>query len=460
MSDEPQQPIYTPTDILNIVKEHLRTSNIPVVIEGVYQMVGTKAYNGGIWWYDEIRSQYDNSKLKAMVPTGIRDQIKAGEVVQLNGTISKTVNDYDGKIELMLRVSNLVGKRENEISEEELERLKLLQQKASKGSRPVDSLLESLLFSEERQPKIALVYAESSITDADFRAGVQAASGAIDFKEYRQSFSDVQGFSQLIGELDNGGYDILCIIRGGGVGLDVFENPKMAALMLALKTPTISAIGHEVDTPLLCKVSDRNIGTPSLLGQYFKDMVENVSEKKSKSRASLTEKIKKQFQEQLEAGQKQNKELQEKLATLTKNQEEATKKHNEQVVTAQKQNQELQKKLNDLTEIQKKHTDEMGKLQTQLKEQTDNNAKQAKEFGERLGKMQDTNGQLQKSLDKITTQNTESLKQLNAAKERARELERQLNEAKKENGKTGFVVMTVIAVVLLIILLAVIIYVI
>jgi hypothetical protein len=111
MPDELQQPIYTPTDILNIVKEHLKTSNIPVVIEGVYQMVGTKAYNGGIWWYDEIRSQYDNSKLKAMVPTGIRDQIKAGEVVQLNGTMSKTVNDYDGKIELMLRVSNLVGKK-------------------------------------------------------------------------------------------------------------------------------------------------------------------------------------------------------------------------------------------------------------------------------------------------------------------------------------------------------------
>lgn len=156
MPDEPQQPIYTPTDILNIVKEHLRTSNIPVVIEGVYQMVGTKAYNGGIWWYDEIRSQFDNSKLKAMVPTGIRDQVKAGDVVQLSGTITKTVNDYDGKIELMLRVSGLLGKRGNEISEEELERLKLLQQKASKGSKPVDSLLESLLFSEERQPKIAV----------------------------------------------------------------------------------------------------------------------------------------------------------------------------------------------------------------------------------------------------------------------------------------------------------------
>ena len=97
MPDEPQQPIYTPTDILNIVKEHLRTSNIPVVVEGVYMMIGTKAYNGGIWWYDEIRSQFDNSKLKAMVPTGIRDQVKAGDVVQLSGTITKIVNDYDGK---------------------------------------------------------------------------------------------------------------------------------------------------------------------------------------------------------------------------------------------------------------------------------------------------------------------------------------------------------------------------
>jgi hypothetical protein len=451
MPNESQQPIYTPTDILNIVKEHLRTSNIPVVVEGVYMMIGTKAYNGGIWWYDEIRSQFDNSKLKAMVPTGIRDQVKAGDVVQLSGTITKTVNDYDGKIELMLRVSNLVGKKENEVSEEEMERLKLLQQKASKGSKPVDSLLESLLFSEERQPKIALVYAESSITDADFRAGVQAASGAIDFKEFRQSFSDVQGFSQLMGELDNGGYDILCVIRGGGVGLDVFENPKMATVMLGLTTPTIAAIGHEVDTPLLCKVSDRNIGTPSLLGQYFKDMVENVSEKKTKSRASLTEKIKKQFQEQLEAGQKQNKELQEKLATLTKNQEEATKKHNEQVVIAQKQNQELQKKLNDLTEIQKKHTDEMGKLQNQLKEQTDNNAKQAKEFGERLGKMQETNGQLQKNLDKITTENTKSLKLLGDAKERAKDLERQLSESKNTSGwKIGVVILSVISLVLLI----------
>ena len=447
---QPMQPVFTPTDILNIVKEHLKTSNVPVVIEGVYQKVGSKAYNGGVWWYDEVKSQYDNSKLKAMVPTGIRSQIEAGEVVQLSGTIMKTVNDYDGKIELMLRVSSLLGKSEKEVSEEELEQLKLLQEKASQGSKPVDTLLETLLFNEERQPRIALVYAEGSITDADFRAGVQAASSAIEFQEFRQSFNDLQGFGELMGEIDRNGYDLACVVRGGGSGLEVFDQSKMASAVLRMATPVVTAIGHEKDMPLICKLSDRNIGTPSLLGQYFKDMVEEVSEKKTKSRASMTEKIKKQFQEQIEAGQKQNKELQEKLATLTKSQEEATKKHNEQVMGAQKQNQELQKKLNDLTEVQKKQSEEVGKMQAQLKAQTTTNAQQAKDFGERLGKMQETNGQLQKSLEKVNQQHAETMKLLSAAKERAKELEGQLREGDKSKGwKVAFAVAVAMMIVMM-----------
>lgn len=44
-------------------------------------------------------------------------------------------------------------------------------------------------------------------------------------------------------------------------------------------------------------------------------MVETVSEKQSKSRAALTDQIKKQYKDKLDAGQKQNRELQEKLLT-------------------------------------------------------------------------------------------------------------------------------------------------
>lgn len=52
---------------------------------------------------------------------------------------------------------------------------------------------------------------------------------------------------------------------------------------------------------------DKCAPTPNGLGQYFSEMVESANEKKTHSRAILTEQIKKQFKEQIDAGHKQNK---------------------------------------------------------------------------------------------------------------------------------------------------------
>ena len=76
--------------------------------------------------------------------------------------------------------------------------------------------------------------------------------------------------------------------------------------MVNLKTPTIAAIGHVEEKLFIKQLVDKCAPTPNGLGQYFSEMVESVSEKKTKSRAALTEQIKKQFKDQLEAGQKQN----------------------------------------------------------------------------------------------------------------------------------------------------------
>ena len=48
--------------------------------------------------------------------------------------------------------------------------------------------------------------------------------------------------------------------------------------------------------------------------------------------------------------------------------------------------------------------------------------------------MQETNGELNKSLQKLTAQNTQAAKDLQEAKDRARELEKQLEEALKKGG--------------------------
>lgn len=361
----------------------------------------------------------------------------------------------------MLVVSRVEIVQEQAIDENEIKRMELRRQKSSKGFKNVDSILEQLLFIDQR-PKVALVFAATSITMSDFNAGIEAAKAAIDFYEYRVNFSYSKELSQTLKAIDGQGFNVIALVRGGGGGIETLDEIEVLETIVNLKTPIIAAIGHVEEKLFIKQIVDKEAPTPNGLGQYFSDMVENVSEKKTKSRAVLTEQIKKQFKDQLEAGQKQNKELQEKLSKLTKTQEEATKKHNEQVqaltkaqteATKQhkeqveaiqkqhkeqlektnKQNEELQKKLAELT---KTHTEQMGKLQGQMKAQTEASAKQSKEFNE--------------SLKRLTDQNAQANKDLNAEKDKTRQLQKRLEEA---NGTNIWMIIAIVVIIAFIVVL-------
>lgn len=59
--------------------------------------------------------------------------------------------------------------------------------------------------------------------------------------------------------------DVLVITRGGGSLEDLlpFSNETLVRAVAACRTPTVSAIGHEVDTPLLDFVADLRASTPT-----------------------------------------------------------------------------------------------------------------------------------------------------------------------------------------------------
>jgi exonuclease VII large subunit len=375
--------------------------------------------------------------------------LKDGNLVTVGGVLGRRVQN-NSHIQLMLVVSRVEVVQEQAIDENEIKRMELRRQKSTKGFKNVDSILEQLLFIDQR-PKVALVFAATSITMSDFNAGIQAAKAAIDFDEYRVNFSNSQELCQALKNIDTRGYNVIAIIRGGGGGIEKLDELEVLETVGNMKTAIIAAIGHVEEKLFIKQLADKEAPTPNGLGQYFSDMVETVSEKKTKSRAALTEQIKKQFKDQLEAGQKQNKELQEKLAKLTKTQEETQKQHKEQVDKANKQNEELQKKLTEITKAnetaQKAHAEQLGKLQGQMKAQTEASAKQSKEFNESLKKMQETNGQLQKSMEKLTAQNTQANKDLNEAKDKARQLEKQLSEALSNSGSTLWKIIAIIAAI-------------
>ena len=448
--------IYKPSEIIGIFNSILAKQSVNaqvVYLRGVYLASGRQSYNG--YFYDTLRDGDRQEEITMYVTQQQRENLKNGNLVNVGGVLGRNVNNR-GQIQIILNVSRIEIVQEQAIDEDEIKRMELRQKKSSVGFKNVDSVLEQLLFTDQR-PRVALLFATSSITMSDFEAGINAAKSAIDFMEYRANFSNAKEFISTLQSLERGNFDVIALVRGGGVRIESLDDVSVLEQIVSMNTPTIGAIGHVEEKIFIKQLVDKCAPTPNGLGQYFSEMVENVSEKKTRSRAALTEKIKKQFKDQLEASQKQNKELQEKLKVLTKAQEdsvkaqqEATKKHNEQVQAAQKQNKELQEQLKG---IQKSHQEQITKLTEAQKQQQEQQKKQQEELNKSLGKMQESNAQLQKNLAAITTQNTESLKQLAQAKEHAKDLEHKLSEAlnKKGDNSSLWMIIAIIAIILLIV---------
>ena len=443
--------VYKPSELLGIFTSFLSQTDVNrkvIYLRGIY----LKNPKHDPRWnsrYDTLRDEDTQTEITLQIPQRLCDNLKDGNLVQVGGVLGRRAQN-NCHIQLMLVVSRIDVVQEQAIDESEIKRMELRQKKASVGFKNVDSLLEQLLYTDQR-PQVALVFAQTSITMSDFEAGINAAKSAIDFTERRVNFSNSQELVRTLQALDEFDFSVIALVRGGGGGIEKLDELDVLEAIVNLKTPIIAAIGHVEEKLFIKQLVDKCAPTPNGLGQYFSELVETVSEKKTKSRAVLTEQIKKQFKDQLEAGQKQNKELQEKLTKLTKAQEEAvkkhneqvqaltkvqaeaTKKHNEQVEVLGKQNQELQKKLSEITKAheatQKQQSEAMVKLQAQMKEQNEAHSKQQQEFNASLKKMQETNGELNKSLSKLTVQNTQAAKDLNDARERQRQLERQLQES-------------------------------
>ena len=444
--------IYKPSEIIGIFNSILAKQSVNaqvVYLRGVYLASGRQSYNG--YFYDTLRDEDRQEEITMYVTQQQRENLKNGNLVNVGGVLGRNVNNR-GQIQIILNVSRIEIVQEQAIDEDEIKRMELRQKKSSVGFKNVDSVLEQLLFTDQR-PRVALLFATSSITMSDFEAGINAAKSAIDFMEYRANFSNANEFISTLQSLDRGNFDVIALVRGGGARIESLDDVSVLEQIVSMNTPTIGAIGHVEEKIFIKQLVDKCAPTPNGLGKYFSEMVENVSEKKTRSRAALTEKIKKQFKDQLEAGQKQNKELQEKLKVLTKAQEdsvkaqqEATKKHNEQVQAAQKQNKELQEQLKG---IQKSHQEQITKLTEAQNQQQEQQKKQQEELNKSLGKMQESNAQLQKNLAAITTQNTESLKQLAQAKEHAKDLEHKLSEAlnKKGNNSSLWMIIAIIAII-------------
>ena len=439
-----KEQMYKPSELIAIFNGILSQQNVHakmVYLRGVYWKNGRQ---DATWRYcfDILRDEDSQEEITLRITPSQRDELKDGALVTVGGVLTRQVTNK-GYIQLYLNVTRIEVVQEHVVDETEVKKAELRQKKANAGFRNVDGTLEQKLFAGER-PKVALLFATTSITMADFNAGIKAAQSAIDFQEYRVSFADAGELCKTLAQIDAMNHDVMAIIRGGGSGIEHLDDLNVLEAVISLKTPLIVAVGHVEEKLFIKQLADKVSPTPNGLGAYFSDVVEKVSEQKNKSRAVLAEQIKKQFQEQIETANKQNKTLQEQLDKLNKTNEEAQKQHKVQIEEANKQNKDLQTKLEQLNktlgESQKSHTEQMTSLQKQMKEQSDaadkarqqmqaQDAEKTKQFNTSLAQMQETNKMLQGSLDKAVAQGNEAMKH-------TKELEMKLAEALNKPSQT------------------------
>ena len=82
----------------------------------------------------------------------------------------------------------------------------------------------------------------------------------------RQIVQALQYFNEMADEVD-----VIAILRGGGSADDLaaFNDEPLARAVAASRIPTISGIGHEVDTTLVDLVADVRAATPSNAAQLL-----------------------------------------------------------------------------------------------------------------------------------------------------------------------------------------------
>lgn len=449
---------YKPSELMGIFKNffsHKEINASVLCLQGIY-FKSDKVYGNAAW--DQLRDENTSESLTVIVPVSLRNDLQNGNLISVYGTLDRRVQN-NGSIQFLLNVSRIEKVKDIAISEDEVKRAECRRRKGELGYKNVDSILENKLFVNQR-PKVALIYADTSITNSDFEKGLAAAKSSIDFVESRISFANSQALCTLLKSLDSQDYDLIAIIRGGGSGIEKLDDIAVVETLTNLTTAWIYGVGHEKENLFIRNIADKVIPIPFALGTYFRDTVENVIQKRNNSRAVLVQEVKKQYEKQIEDSNKKNQELTKQLESLQKQNKEQAETSQKQIAALTKAHEESQKQMKNQAEQFQKATEEVQKqaksqseaaekvnkeLQERLEKQgkvladmTEQQKKQQGDFNKSLSQMQETNKGLQASVTKMTNE-------LMSARQKISELESQ------KPSTTGYIVAIVILVILVLI---------
>ena len=134
---------------------------------------------------------------------------------------------------------------------------------------------------------VGLITGRASAAEHDVVANARARWPAVQFRMENVAVQGALAVSQIVdalGALDRDkNVDVIVIARGGGSVEDLlpFSDETLMRAVSDCRTPVLSAIGHEQDTPLLDHVADVRCSTPTDAG---KRVVPDIAEETARVR--------------------------------------------------------------------------------------------------------------------------------------------------------------------------------
>jgi exodeoxyribonuclease VII large subunit len=297
---------YTPAALLTAFGNSLTSPllNKIFIVKGIYKAGKGINYSG--FYYDTLQDKSGDACIALLTPHRLRPQLRDGELIEASVYLSKQLRAAASRIEVQVVINELLSRHEKVVNEAETEALSLIRQKAKAGFKDADVFIRRKLF--EQQPvTVTILIGQSAIIDQDIKHQLKEAVATFQVRFVRINLASVAEIIRALKTHQD--TDVLVLARGGGENMKIFDNAKLAAVAISIKPIFLTALGHSADEPLLQKVADKALITPTALGQYFHDCyiktIEDLNGSKAKLIGDLSKQIDLTYQQKIQGLQQQ-----------------------------------------------------------------------------------------------------------------------------------------------------------
>jgi hypothetical protein len=266
-----------------------------LIVEGFYFHRNGRLYNK--YYYDEIVGKDKQNKITAQITPSIRKQLVKGKCYQYEGFINKTQGlTKDSTLNVLFAVTKVL-KHEEEVQLISKVEYDIFQARFDRDIPLITDLLLDKIQSGQK-PKIDVITGVQSTSKDDYLAQLP------DFVYYeiRHHKCNMSSKSDLIRFMKSHDFkdtDLVVILRGGGSGLEVFNEIDLCKKTIELPIPFITGIGHDADKTLLEKIADRGFSTPTAVGAFLQQTI-NTHKDRLKSIKTKEDELS-QFKKQAES---------------------------------------------------------------------------------------------------------------------------------------------------------------